>query len=93
MARFNGMITKELLTAGVEKYTGRKVTDLKRHDDPEVAGAIALRATLEGDEGEMLDFLISAHAPALTTADAVMDALEECEYKQWPPAQGKPRFY
>ncbi len=81
----------ELLKSGIETYTGRPVMDLKRHDDPVVEGAVALRATMKG--GETIDFLVSANVGELKTPDSVADVLEECEFTTWPPRSGRPRFF
>lgn len=99
MARHNGLIKNELLTAGIEEYTGRVVKSIERHDDPQVVGSIAIRATLHrdvtsmGDVDAVVDFLISAQAPALITTEDVASHLEEAEYTSWPPTSGKISFF
>ena len=90
MARINSHIENETFQAAVELYTGRKVASLLRHDDPEVAGCVALRATMEG--GDVIDFLLSANSRFCLTATALADELEECEFTAWPPRSGEPKF-
>ncbi len=85
------MASTKLLQSGIETYTGRVVADLKRFDDPIVAGAVALRATME--DGKTIDFLVSANSGPLKTPDNVADALEECDFGAWPPKVGTPKFF
>ena len=85
------MVSDELLQSGVEAYTGRKVTKLERFNDPEVAGAIALRVVME-DTGT-IDFIITSQALTLRCAEDIAENLGECEFTTWPPKLGKPRFF
>jgi len=91
MARANCILTDDQLKMGIEIYTEASVSSFERHDDVRVAGAIALRATL--DYGAHVEFLIDANAPALMTPDDVADALQEVEFTEWPPAPGKLKFF
>ena len=91
MARINSLLQNADFQLAVEHYTGRKVASLLRHDDPQVAGAVALRATLEG--GDVVDFLLSGNAPRCNTHQALADELEECEFESWPPRSGNLKFF
>ena len=92
MASTNDTVSTDLIRQGIELYTGRTVDEVRRHPDPQVAGAMALRATFVGDV-DYLDFLIGADARALRTPEDVEAELEECDFGSWPPRSGSPRFF
>ncbi len=91
MAKSNDHVSDDLLIRGIHTYSGIEVEKLRREPDPEVDGAMALHATMVN--GSYLQFFISAHAPELRTPDNVADALEECDFEQWPPKTGALRFF
>lgn len=88
---------KEKFTKAIEKYTGRKVTELKTYHDPKVRGTYALRATMKGKGPKTLDFLIvTSHMDTVfseATLQDVADALEDTQWKTWPPKSGAPKFF
>lgn len=91
MARSNDRVNDDLLKRGIQEYCGDEVETLKREPDPQVPGAMALHAVLA--KGGYLQFLIAGDAPELRTPEDVALALEECDFGQWPPRTGGPRFF
>lgn len=89
MATYN-----EVIQAGIEKYTERKVKELKTFADPKVEGAFAIRASME--DGETIDFILVAHwqhEGRRLTPELVDKYLEEAMFESFPPPVGKPRFF
>lgn len=96
MAHHNQNVSLDLIKRGIEAYTemgqfGDSVVRVDRHWDPEVPGAFAVRAELK--MGGYLFFLVDAHARPLVTPEDVAEELEEADFGQWPPRQGRPRFF
>lgn len=90
------MVINLLLTGtiaqAIEAHTGKKLHNLECFPDPKVPGTYAFRATFRFDDGEgffTLDFLTIGVA----LHEITMQDLEDCEYTDWPPTSGKPRFF
>ncbi len=86
-----------VMKAGLEEYTGAKVKSIKLHPDPRVEGTWAARAVME-DNGQVIDFFVVGNqVPGMRierlTAEECAEAIEECQFDQWPPAEGKLRFF
>lgn len=84
------------LKAGIETYTGKKVTDIRVTEDPKVSYTFAIRATIEGRDYP-LDMLIVGQnletSIASSSAEVIADNLEECDFKEWPPKSGALKFF
>lgn len=72
----------EILSKGIEKYTGEDVLTLKFVQDPVVDNTWAMRAQVK-NIGEMDCLAILGDRPF--TIDNVDLCLEECTFKSWPP--------
>ena len=79
------------LKAGIEQYSGHKVTNIKVHADPQVEGTYAIRTKVVGEK-ESFDWLIVGYNEKLTTQE-IEHKLEECEFKSWPPVSGNLQFF
>lgn len=86
------MKVSELLKAGLESYTGRKVSNLKTFKDPKVDGAYALRVNFEKFGDEIFDFLVTNLEGGMSPDD-VAELVEETDYTEWPPKVGNPKFF
>ena len=84
------------LKAGIEAYTGKKVTDIKVVEDPKVEYTFAIRSVVE-EFDHPIDFIIvgqNLDVPiSKATPEVIADNLEECEFKTWPPASGTLKFF
>lgn len=84
------------LQAGLEAYTERKVKSIKTCPDPKVDGTYAARAVME-DNGQVIDFFVVGNHMerpiARSTAEEVAEAIEECQFSEWPPKPGPLRFF
>jgi hypothetical protein len=84
----------DVMQAGLEAYTERKVVSIQVYPDPSVSETWAARAVMV--EGDTIDFfVVGSQLPRrmeLTRPDAIADAIEECMFDQWPPAAGPLRF-
>lgn len=72
----------EILSKGIEKYTGEEVLSLKFIQDPVVDNTWAMRAQFK-NIGEMDCIVILGDKPL--TIDNVDNCLEECTFNSWPP--------
>lgn len=86
-----------VMKAGLEEYTGRKVKSIKLHPDPRVEGTWAARAVMDDDEQVIDFFVVGNQVPGmrieLLSAEQCAEAIEECRFDQWPPAEGPLRFF
>ena len=90
------MKLSDVMKAGLEAYTERKVESIKLHQDPQVEGTWAARAVMA--EGDQIDFyVVGNRVPGMRierlTAEQCADAIEECMFDRWPPAPGPLRFF
>lgn len=92
MSHPNSNVSLDLVKRGVELYTGETVEDIKRHWDPRVEGAFALRVVLKGQKTPIF-FLVDAHAKKLATPEDVDSELQDAEFESWPPKSGSHKFF
>lgn len=86
----------DVMQAGLEEYTGRKVRSIKVRQDPKVAGTWAARAVM-ADDGQQIDFFcVGNHMPKPVRESSpaeIAEAIEECQFSKWPPPVGPVRFF
>lgn len=94
---------KEVITEGVELYTGRKVSDIKLFADPKVEGSWGIRVTAHRQtkkgvhkKGQQMDFVLLAHwqnEARVLTPELVEKWMEDTIFETWPPKSGAARFF
>lgn len=84
------------LVAGIESYTGKKVTDINVILDPKVSRTFAMRVTIEGHSYPLDMLIVGGNMEtgiAEATPEVIAENLEECEFETWPPKSGSLKFF
>lgn len=82
---------KKNVIKGVELYTGKEVFAIYTYDDPLVPETYAIKAEFVDKSEPLTALLVSLTSNA--TPEEVLDRIDECEFKSWPPkSDGKLRF-
>ena len=80
---------KDQCKKAVEEYTGVKVKAIEVVRDPQVAGCVAMKCTMEKKiNGEQDLYFLKTHSDPITS-----ETLEEAEFESWPPKSGQLKFF
>lgn len=86
----------EVMQAGLEEYTGRKVKSIKVRQDPKVRGTWAARAVMADNEQQVDFFCVGNHMDkpvSQSSPEEIAEAIEETVFSAWPPPIGPVRFF